>query len=59
MVGVFVADHFHDPADDHVFDLRVGARDRFDLGAGEGHLLVEGLVVDIAELDELIEPFSA
>ena len=59
MVGVGVALHGQDSADDDVFQFRVPALDGFDLGAGERHGVVEFLVGNVVKINVIVEPFSA
>ncbi len=58
MVGILVALHRHDPANDHVLKVFVGALDGLYLRAGERHLVVEFLIGDILEVNEFVEPIT-
>jgi len=50
--------HLENFADDHIFELLVGALDRLDLRAGKRHIVVELLVGDILEVNEFVEPIT-
>ena len=58
VVGVFMALHFENFADNHVFEVFVGPLDGLDLRAGERHLVIEFLIGDILEVNELVEPIT-
>ena len=58
VVGVFMALHFENFADDHVLEVFVGPLDGLDLRAGERHLVIEFLIGDILEVNELVEPIT-
>ena len=58
VVGVFMALHLENFADDHVLEVLVGTLDGLDLRAGERHLVVEFLIGDILEVNEFVEPIT-
>ena len=58
VVGVFMALHLENFADDHVLEVLVGTLDGLDLRAGERHLVVELLIGDILEVNEFVEPIT-
>ena len=58
VVGVFMALHLENFADDHVLEVFVGTLDGLDLRAGERHLVVEFLIGDILEVNEFVEPIT-
>ena len=58
VVGIFMALHLENFADDHVLEVFVGTLDGLDLRAGERHLVVEFLIGDILEVNEFVEPIT-
>ena len=58
VVGVFMALHLENFADDHVLEVFVRTLDGLDLRAGERHLVVEFLIGDILEVNEFVEPIT-
>ena len=60
MVGIGVLLQLQDLADFHVLHAGGEILGDLDLGAGDGHRLGKGLVINVfqAQVHELVEPFS-